>query len=719
MLRFRTKRAVFATFAILVLAVPSVAADLDKLESSAKLVPGDAAFYTVMLRNREQFDIVRNSRAYAKLAALPAVQNLWSKVVEQFDQPLGTLPSPRELLKDPDNRQLIDLLADMAGQEIFFYGGRESIAFLQLTAQIYGTAQFQRMMTQMQRLGQSDDPKVQARAILQALAQSPDLIRAPDLVIGFRIADAKRAEAQIARLEKHVMPLLEQAPQLKGRLKRTKVGESDFLTLSLDGEMVPWQEIPMKEIEEKPGQFDEVFKKLKAMKLTIALGVRGKYLLLGIGESTSQLTKFVAGTDRLVNRPEFKPLTRYAERRLTSISYVSKELQVRLAMTDKDVNDMVELAKSMLPQAELNEAQQARVGKDLDDLAKDIRKYLPKPGAAMSFSFLTDNGQESYSYDWGENNRIDGSKPLTLLNHVGGSPLMASVRRSKISAEDYQLLVKWIKTFHRHAEEFVVPKMEPDRQAVYDKFMKGAGPQFKRLDEATGKLLLPALADGQSGLAVDAKLTSQQWITMLPATEGPLPMLELGVVIGVSDAAKLRQAVGEYWDVARKLLAAAKEAVGEEFPDIELPDPEIKKGKSGELFTFPLPLMVPVDKKLAPTAGLSDKVAVLTLSNSHAERLLTREPLKQRSLADASQKLAAATFIDWAATVDAVTPWVDIAVRMAAPFADPVVGDSKDLPAQVHTALDVLKVLRNYSSATYFEDGAWVTHGALVVQDVK
>jgi hypothetical protein len=422
-----------------------------------------------------------------------------------------------------------------------------------------------------------------------------------------------------------------------------------------------------------------------------------------------------------MDRPEFKPLARHADRRITSISYVSKDLQVRLAMNDKDVTEMVEFAKSMLPQAELTAPQQERVGKDLDALAKDVRKYLPKPGATMTYSFLTGNGQESYSYDWSENNTLDASKPLTLLNHVGGSPLMAMVRRSKVTPEDYQLVVKWIKTFHRYAEEFVVPKMEADQQATYDKFMKGAAPQFKRLDEATSKLLLPALADGQAGLAVDGKLMSTQWVTMFPRTEAPLPMLELGIVIGVSDAAKLRQAVAEYWDVARKLLVVAKDVVGEDFPEIEIPDPDIQKGKSGELFTFPLSPMIPLDKKLAPTAGLSEKVAVLTLSTNHAERLLTNTPLKKSdaSVADSSRNLASATVVDWAGMIDAITPWADIGVRMAAPFADPVVGEAKDLPAQVHTVLEVLKVLRGYSSATYFEDGAWVTHGITVVQDLK
>ncbi len=712
------RRSLVCAIAVASLATTAVASD--GLDCSAKHLPNDAAFYSALLRNKEQIDIVLNSKAFAKLRELPIVQNAWEKVTEQLDQPLGNLPSPRELLKNPENRQLLELLADMAGQEIFFCGGPKSVAFLTFVGQVYGTAQFQQMMTQIQRRGQADDPKAQARAMLQALAANQDLIQVPDLIIGFRINDAQRAEAQLKRLDTAAKQVLEQVPHLKGRMKRERIGEGRFITLSLDGELVPWHEIPVKEIEEKPGEFDDVFKKLKTLKLTVTLGTSGNYLLLGIGESSSYLSKFAAGPDRLIERQEFKPLARFADRRITLIGYISKDLRLKMGMGEKDVDDMVTMAKSMLPMAELTKEQEAKVIRDVEDLAKDIRKYLPKPGAALTFSFLTNKGQESYGYDWSENNTWDASKPLSLLQHVGGSPLVATVGRSKYSPADYELVVKWIKKFHRHAEEFVIPKMEPEQQTAYDKFMKGATPLFQRLDAATGKLILPALADGQAAMVFDGKLTSTQWITMLPPTESALPMLEPALVLGVSDADKLRRGVAEYWDVAKKFVSLAREMSGEDVPPIELPDPKATKGKSGGLFTFELPIMIPVDKQIAPTAGLSDKVAVLTLSNAHAERLLANTPLKATGvLGNGNQKLATANVVNWAAAIDVATPWVDIAVRMAAPFADPVVGDSKDLPAQVHTLLDVLKVIRHYTSATYLEDGAWVTHGLTEIQDLK
>jgi hypothetical protein len=707
--------------ALLLLVLPTQATDFTKLDCSAKVVPADVAFYSSMLRNKEQFDIVMKSKAWAKLNELPVVQTMRKRAMEELEKPGAPLAMYRQFQKDPQNQALIELLLDMVSQEIFFVGGPQSAQFLELAGQLYGAAYVQRAINRLQGLGgDDDDPKAQLKTILDVLAEDPDLIAVPDFVIGFRLTDTNRALAQIARLEKLAGAQLDNIPELKGRLKRTKVGNNEFLTLNLDGQMVPWEKVPLKDIEDEPGQYDELVKKLKDVKLTVSLGVNGSYALLAIGENADHVAKLGPGPNRLIDRPELKPLARFADRRLTSVSYVSKELQVKLAMAEADLDDLVEMASGWLDMAELTEDQQARVEKDLEKLAGDLKKYLPQPGASLSFSFLTPQGQESYNYDWGKNETLDASKPLTLLNHVGGSPLLAVVQRNKYSPEDYQLLVKWIKVFHRYAEEFGVPKMEAEEQAKYDKFMKGAAPLFKRLDETTGNLLLPALADGQSALVLDAKLTSQQWISLLPPTETPTPMLELACVVSVSDAAKLRRAAAEYWDIAKKMLALAHQ-VDDNFPEIDLPEPEPKKVKDGELFTFPLPPTVPLDKKLAPTAAISEKVAVLTLSNDHAERLLANTPLKATDgpLADPKQNRAIATVFDWAGTVDALTPWIDMGVRLAAPLADPVVGDPKDLPGQVHTILDVLKVLRHYSSSTTLQDGAWVTHGVTVIQDVK
>ena len=44
---------------------------------------------------------------------------------------------------------------------------------------------------------------------------------------------------------------------------------------------------------------------------------------------------------------------------------------------------------------------------------------------------------------------LDGSKPLSLLQHVGGNPAIAAVNRGKVSVADYDRFVKWVGVGYR------------------------------------------------------------------------------------------------------------------------------------------------------------------------------------------------------------------------------------------------------------------------------
>src|SRR5262249_35047151 len=156
------------------------------------------------------------------------------------------------------------------------------------------------------------------------LAENLDLIKTPDLVLGFKLRDPKPAEAQLKRLEKLLDGLAAQAPPLKGRGQRAPHPGGPFLTLAVGGPVGPRGPIPFKKFEEEPGQYDALVKKLTGLKATLSIGVRGDYLLIALGESTAPLARLDGKGKRLNDRPELKPLAPFAEKRLTSISYASQ-----------------------------------------------------------------------------------------------------------------------------------------------------------------------------------------------------------------------------------------------------------------------------------------------------------------------------------------------------------------------------------------------------------
>jgi hypothetical protein len=712
-----------------ILGQPARAADAEKANGklggvgSLRWIPDNASFYSAMLRNREQFQAIAKSRAWAKLTALPFVQEQWKKVQAELREG-GKLAPLAKFYQDPANRELVALLGDMFGEEVFCYAGPNWVALTDLGQEITGAMVGAYM--QLAFAGPRQRTEIMATAWLDALKENLKLLQVPDLVMGFKLSKADRAEAQLKRLEALLHALTQNHPQLKGRVKRDKVGEASFLTLRLDGSLVPWEAVPFKQFEKKEGDYDALIKHLQKAQLTLSAGVRDGYLLFSLGKTNAHLAKLGQGK-RLADRAEFKPLAKFADRPLVAIDYRSQALNAKQGLEKKDVDNLVEMVKGILP-ADLPEKQRERILKDLKDLSKDLKQFIPVPGANLQFTFLSNRGYESYEYDWGKYPDRDGSKPLTLLQHVGGAPVLATVGRSKVSVEQYQLLVKWITVAIGYMEEFGLAQLPDEVKEKYAEFKKGFAPLVKRFSRATEKMLLPALADGQMGLVIDAKLTSKQWIPLLPPSDKPMAMIEPALVLGVSDAALLRKAFGEYRVVLNKMLAQLQEAAMGQFPELKIPAPKTKKLTGGTLYYYPLPEELPIDKRILPNAGLGEKVAVLTITEDHSKRLLASTPLKVRHgpLADPKKPMSQALYFNWAELVTALGPWLELAIKASLIVHEVALADEgKDLEKhlegilkQVRTGLEVLKVLRTVTSATYLEDGAWVTHTETVIRDL-
>lgn len=713
---FRCAVAVVA-FAALALAVsPSRAADLDKLEFSIKEIPDDAAYYGVMLRNKEQIDIIAKSKAWAKLTSLPALQQGWQ--LFQLQMQFGPGAQFQKWYADPANKELVSLTGDMLSNEVFIYGGANSADFAELASQVIAAVRYGPVLMQISGQGKGlQQNELMQASLFRALADNIDRLQTPDLIIGFKLSDTKAAENQLKRLEDLAKEATDNEPKLKGRIKREKIAGGDFLTLTLDGTLVPWEEVlaSLKDHEEKKGEHAALVKKLSGLKQTIAIGVRKGYLLVSLGQTTAHLTKLGQGK-KLTDRPELQPLAKHADKRLTGVAYLSKAFNTQISANKRDVDGWVHMAEEWLKNADLPADKKARIKKDLAEFAKEVKDSIPEAGAALTFGFLTNRGTEGYQYDWGEHPAVDGSKPLTLLDHVGGSPIFAAVARAKYSPDAYPKLVKWLRTGWMYVDDFVVPQLDDTQKEQYQKIMKVATPLLKRLDETTGQLLLPALADGQVGLVLDGKLSSKQWFVAMPASDKALPMLEPALVLGVSDAAKLEKAFGEYRSLANDVITAIRKVDPDNVPDFKIPPPQARKLKAGTMYFYPLP-EIGLDKKLLPNAGLSDKIAVLALSQEHTERLLTATPLKTDGgpLGDSKRPLAGATYLDWAGLMDTLYPWVDFGVGVASGGDE---DKQKDTMKQAKDVFDVLKCLRSYTSATYFEGKALVTHGETIWRDV-
>jgi len=706
---------------------PVEAGKLDKLDTSLSLIPQDASFYTTMLRNREQIEAIAQSRAWASIEAMPVVQMAWQLYQAQTAVP-GSVPAQIEkALEDPQTKELVALLGDMVSNEVFLYGDTSAVDFIELMQRINSARRFQPAILALTGRDKGVDAnKAQAIALLNTMSENLDLINVPDVIVGFKLTDTDRATAQLKRLEVIGGLLSQGNPLLKDRFKPTKVGGHDYLVLSLDGNMVPWDEVPLeqiKQLETTPGEVDKLIGRLQKLTLVVAIGLRDDYLLVSIGSSTESLAGLGQGK-RLIDAPEMQPLEQFADERLASIGYASKAFSTAATAGQRDIDDTLKAVDKLLPLAELDADKEAQIRKDVARLADDLVRLLPTPGAATAFSFLTDQGVEGYRYNWGGSSQLDGSKPLGLLKHVGGRPLLAVVSRSRYSPEAYDLMVNWAGVALGYFEQFGLPEMpESDREKI-EKLIKLVRPLAARADKANRQMLMPATADSQAALVIDARLSSKQFFKEAPATEKAMPMVEPALVMGLSDGDLFKEACIEYREIANAIIEAVRE-VAPDAPDWQIPDPEVAQAGAGTVYFFPLPAEWGVDEQIAPSLGLSDKVAVIAASPSHAKRLLAETPLEAGGvLSETDRPLAMAVTLDWARLIDAATPWIDLATReivkeqLAGGDADTAKAKLPEVADQVHTVLKVLKVVRTVTSESYFKDGALVTHTLTEIRDI-
>jgi hypothetical protein len=341
-------------------------------------------------------------------------------------------------------------------------------------------------------------------------------------------------------------------------------------------------------------------------------------------------------------------------------------------------------------------------------------------GATTSVGFLTNRGTESFTYDWSEHPEIDCSKPLDILKHVGGNPVVVLAGRGKYRPEDYEILVKWIRTGYRYAEEYGVPQIPPKERPDFDKFMTGVKPLVARLDKTLRESFMPALADGQSALVIDAKLTSRQFLKNVPPTEQAMPMIEPAIVLGVSDAAKLKDAMHEFYAIADDAVEMAKSMDDKhEIPkDFKILRPKEFNLKAGKLWGYQLPAEAGVDSRVMPNAGLAENVAVLSMSGRHTQRLLGEsDPIMAGIKLPTNRAYGTVAAFDFTVLLDAAAPWIDLALVEGTKQAQPQ--DAETIKQHVKTAMEVLHCYHGTVAVTYQEGKITVTRSRSEFKDLE
>ena len=193
--------------------------------TSLKFIPADASFYTSGMRNREVFDAVVKSKAFAKVMEMPSVKMGVAMLQQQMKDPDSPVAMPLAMLKMPENKQALAVLGDMVSNEIFIYGDKGFAEMLVLMMQ--ANQEFRGVMMDVIEAegvdGGEDMDEKSKKAMIDLAMKYLDKVKTPDLFIGFKLKDTKAAQTQLERIAALLPPLLAQVPQLKGKLKKEKI----------------------------------------------------------------------------------------------------------------------------------------------------------------------------------------------------------------------------------------------------------------------------------------------------------------------------------------------------------------------------------------------------------------------------------------------------------------------------------------------------------------
>lgn len=714
------------------------AAELSDQVHSLTIAPADAAFYSASLRQREQLELFLTSKAYARLLEVPIIQLAKMQLGFQWEQSSHPVVAElRKYVRSDQGQQVVALARQLFAEESFVFASNELIPALELFVEMNSISR----SAQIEAIKNEDsDEEALALRISERLRERVAELEVPNIVFGFRIQDKTLVADVLNHLDDVARKRLDEHLQALGeKLTRNRIDGNEFLTLKLDGSMIPWNELREEndEVEINDDEFESWNELLSEKSLTVALGSIGDYLILSIGKSTDHLEHFGEGPS-LDEHPPLARLAKHADQRIVSLAYVSEALMKAANSPRRSIDDVSNMVEIGIHAAEVGTTERDELIESVHRLGENVVEYLPEPGTLLAVTCLTPRGYEGYQYNFGTQPMLASTEPLAILGHVGANPLLFVASHSHQSLESYDRTIELASEVALHAEKVAEQKASPDDWAAYQEHREEAVELLRRLNRTVREQLFPALADGQQAIVVDTAAPSAQWFDKMPPAKKPLPMLEIGASFRVSDAQKLREGVAELFDIASAAVSLLHEVEPDDVPAVDLPKPQVESSDDASIYSFVLPTEWGVSEQIAPNGGLTESSAAISAMPEFTRRLLVSTPLEVDTAIDLDRAAAKATHIQFARLVDAIRPWMDYAFDVAignVKLESNSDESAKDEPVdperqarlmqigfvlpQVHQIMNVLSAVQNYTSITFQEDDVWVTHSELYLKDLE
>jgi hypothetical protein len=693
-------------------------------DTSLRLIPVDADLYVGSYRQSEQWNQFLSEPFVKKLLDLPVVQENLEEFQQQWKNREGASANIRMVWDNPNFKEALQFLQQIAKDEWFFFADKSMSSMLRATAAM--NEEFQAIVS---RQAAGDD--LDASEVFDKLIDGVESFVIPTTVIGARCEDEDLAITKVDQLEAAIQLGASMAPdasKLVRLLKRVEDSRGSRLTIELSGKLIPWELVPITDGFDEEAR-DNLKDVLNRKSIAITIGTLDKYFLVGFSERSKDILN-LGKSASLLEHPDMAPVQEGLKKPIFSINYVSDSFA--LANFDSQLKNFFSKNFSNLllqveGQTELSDELQDLLGgirADLHWMDDAIGQYVPTQKGSASYKYFTPEGWEQMTYNRTKDVLQDGSKPLSLLQHVGGDPLMMLVSRLQNKPEYFQLMRQIVQRFKKHLDTAMTTDLENSDELKKAKpVLDMAWPLLVRLADAWESKFLPAFG-GEHGIVMHAThLAAKQWWNEMPSSDVPLPLPEIALISEVNDVAKIKDGFKEVISVCDEVVDLARKADPDFVPsNYRIPQPSKSESAAGEKIGYPIPDDCPAPKTMMPHGLFAGRNLYLAYSEKQSELVAQSSELKiGRGVIDSSLPLASASYLNIGQILAAGKPWLRYALMQSQEDLDRSLIDSDvdELSAYAITSNDVLSIwnalesIGKFSSVTTIQkDGSTILRSA-------
>lgn len=681
---------VFAAPQLNALKAQAVAEATSLKATALALAPQDAAFFATNLNLRKAWEGFLSGNFVTRLRELPYVQRLEGEVLAKWENPEGQMKTLKDSLKNPNVKNLLDLIVDMNSQEIFYYGASDWNDAIDGLMGLYEDIN-----------ARSDDPIAMQEFLAELDADYLSGVKIPTTVVGFRLKNEENARTLLDALQGALQLGLQQVPELAPLAKqitRKDFKDGQALSITLSTALIPMEKLD-------PGVKDllgSLIEGLEGRKLVLSFGMRAKTLLMSISEDVSPILTFGTG-ETLVNHERLKVLLDNMPGDLRSISYTSKawresQWDASYGSYFQNIADQFASAVSSEESEAVDiEEWQQEIMDDAAELDARIGDLEVEFDAAVSWSFASDVGMEGMTYDWTENVLLENAKPMSIIKHAGTKPLFMVAAKEQAQPLVGELMTELMERAPEHIRRFITLAEEDEEEREQAlKVLEGAWPLVKEAYSVAVSEILPALDEREGLFSVAAQWTTPELMVDLPPPSKPLPLPEVAIAVSLRNRDQFLAGCKELYEVFDKVVDLVRELQPESLPDgYTVPRPEQEELAGSTRFYYQ-EFSQGAFEGFEPQVIVSNDTVVVGYSARQALDLIQEKPLATRpAWLSPEMPVASVSLFDMAGMVDAVSPWMEFGFQLVLGDLDtPVSMEDGPIP----TGGDIIQIWECLSS---------------------